>query len=79
MGGKTQVPKISPNQGARRDLSGPARAFQLDHTPAVTVPERKFTLMGTDRSSFFKGGEKKPPARAVSVSTIKTGNRSCTS
>lgn len=54
----TQLPINSPNQGAGATSRGPAGAFQLDHTPAMTVPNRKFTLMGTDRSSFFKGGER---------------------
>ena len=62
--------------GCRRNLSGPAGAFQLDHTPAMTVPNRKFTLMGTDRSSFFKGGEKKPKARPSPYPQYKTGNHS---
>lgn len=46
--------------GRRRNLWGPAIAFQLDHTPAMTILNRKFTLKATDRSSFFKSGLKTP-------------------
>lgn len=56
--GKTPERWWIPQPGRRRKLSGPAGTSRLDHTPAMTVPNRAFALMRTDRSPFLKGGER---------------------
>lgn len=61
-GKNTQLQINSPIRAQAQPL-GPASAFQLDHTPTMTIPSRKCALMRTDRSSFWKGGEKKPQTR----------------
>lgn len=61
-GGREKYPTTDKftQLGRRRNLWGPAIAVEVDHTPALTIPNRKFTLRATDRSSFFKGGWKTP-------------------